>query len=629
MSQERHRWMGKGTGQRGMFGSIGSGYMFAGDHGFGDTEGPSHVETQQNIQSRAWIQAPLANTYGVGKGLEAGIGMSHYALAVVPRGNECWADWDIPLTGKYSFRLILQFDGNVVLLGAADGDSLGAIYGYEGNVEKWRWELRPEEVVFENFAFVDKGRQSRLRDSYRIANGVGGTIVTPWTSYSLGGQPPSFATVRARIEGKVDNGVLTLNVYENFANQTDVQRDTIRSSQSITLASPNINNFAIGTRPASSSLRPVWVWSAIQIWDDTTDPDPWPRGQYVTSPPTWERVVSPGVTEPMHVVGQVTNTSPFTVTTKTNADFAYYGEKREVGYDLYKNLAYHTSGSVQFQLDLYVPNEEFFPGPHPVVLWAHSGFFTGGSKEAIPADWVKALTNAGYAVASMMYPLCSNPALGTYPDFPGKVEHPVQIAYYKRAMWWLKTNAATYNLDPNKLINSGYSAGSYLAMAAGLSRGLGVVNGYNLAMTATFADGIADPTCQGIFTYAGPVTWSRIIAEDPTGFIGQITPRAYMGKGTGEASGSQDADITDYITASSYKPPLVYVRGNQDPLIGPGNATDLKGAYNANGAFNCTTHEIISHHDNIDTVNDPNDPVNGIIPWMNNLFGGAPTRVDP
>lgn len=629
MSIERHRWMGKGTKQKGMFGSIGSGYMFAGDHGFGDTEGPSRVETQQNIQSRAWIQEPLANTYGIGNGLEAGIGMSHYALAVVPRGNECWVGWDFPTTGQYSFRLILQFDGNVVLLGAANGDSIGAIYGYEDNVEKWRWELRPEEVVFENFAFVDKGRQSRLRDSYRIANAIGGTTITPWTSYSLGGQPPSFASVRARIEGKVDNGVLTLNVYENFASQSDAQRDTIRSSQSITLASPNINNFSIGTRPASGTLRPVWVWSAIQIWDDTSNPDPWPRGQYVPSPPTWERVVSPGVTEPMHVVGQVTSTSPFTVTPKTNADFAYYGEKREVGFDLYKNLAYHTAGSVQFPLDLYVPNEEFFPGPHPIVLWAHSGFFTGGSKEAIPLDWVRALTNAGYAVASMMYPLCSNPALGTYPDFPGKVEHPVQIQYYKRAMWWLKQHAATYNLDPNKLINSGYSAGSYLGMAAGLSRGLGVVNGYDLSMNAMFGDGQPDPTCNGIFTYAGPVTWSRIIAEDPTGFIGQITPRAYMGKGTSEASGSQDADITDYVTPSSYKPPLVYVRGNQDPIIGPGNATDLISAYNANGAFNITYHEIISHHDNIDTVNNPNDPVTGIIPWMNNLFGGAPTKVDP
>lgn len=628
MSRLIHSWMGRGTQQKGMWGSIGANYMNAGDNGFGDTQGPSHVQTMQHIQSRAWIQAPYANTYGVNNGLEAIIAMSHYAVAVVTNGNQCWIDWDFPQKlRRYSFRFNMSFDGNLIYNFVANGGMIGFLQGYDGNTEKWRLELRPEEYVIPT---GDVGRQLRIKDSYRIAQGLSGTQYSNWSSYSIGGQPPG-GQIRARIEGRVVDNVITINIYENYASQTGAQRDAIKSSQTFTLADGDITNLSFGVRPASTVLRPVWGFGAIQIWDDTTNPDPWPRGQYTPSPPTWERVTGPGVTEPLTTEGVVTSTSPFTVTSKVAGNFGFYNEYRESGYNSYPDITYHDAGTYQFKLDLFKPNEAIYPGPHPIVPWIHGGFFISGGRDQIPMDWVKKLCEAGYAVASIEYPLCATILTGPSPD-PYINKHPKQIQFCKRAVWWLKQNAATYNLNPNKIVVSGFSAGAYLALATGLTYEMSSINGFNTTMRNYFGGTDQDVAVQGIFAYAPPVNWAVMKANDITGVGGimTITAKTYMGKGSNESDISDAADINDYVTPTSYKPPIGFVRGTQDEMIVAGNTQALIDAYTPYfPAAKLNTYEIVASHDNTDTVNDPLSLTNGIVPWMNNLFGGAPTRVDP
>jgi acetyl esterase/lipase len=105
-------------------------------------------------------------------------------------------------------------------------------------------------------------------------------------------------------------------------------------------------------------------------------------------------------------------------------------------------------------LDLYVPEDG--EGPFPLVINIHGGAFMMGDK-AMSAAELDPLIAAGYAVASLNYRLS------------GEALFPAQIQDVKAAVRWLRANAATYNLDPDRFASFGASAGGNLAAMLGTS----------------------------------------------------------------------------------------------------------------------------------------------------------------
>lgn len=121
------------------------------------------------------------------------------------------------------------------------------------------------------------------------------------------------------------------------------------------------------------------------------------------------------------------------------------------------NVSYCAINGVPQHMDIYMPDQ---PGPWPLIIFLHGGGWRDGDKAQLSitdnaaniANWLIPL---GYVVASVNYRL--------YPDtrFPGMIEDA------KCAVRFMRTNAAKYNIDPNRFVAWGVSAGGHLAALLG------------------------------------------------------------------------------------------------------------------------------------------------------------------
>ena len=115
-------------------------------------------------------------------------------------------------------------------------------------------------------------------------------------------------------------------------------------------------------------------------------------------------------------------------------------------------LEYGHAAGKSLLLDLYLPKDG--EGPLPLIVWVHGGAWSGGDKSPCRAAW---LVERGYAVASVNYRL-SREAI-----------FPAQIHDCKAAIRWLRANAVTHSLDPERIGVWGSSAGGHLVGLLGTS----------------------------------------------------------------------------------------------------------------------------------------------------------------
>lgn len=118
------------------------------------------------------------------------------------------------------------------------------------------------------------------------------------------------------------------------------------------------------------------------------------------------------------------------------------------------DIAYATLSESQ-KLDIYLPNEG--EGPFPVIIAIHGGGFMMGTKTGGDVAAMLAGLDRGYAVVSVEYRLS------------GEAIFPAQINDIKAAIRFLRANADTYQLDPDRFATWGGSAGGSLSALAGTS----------------------------------------------------------------------------------------------------------------------------------------------------------------
>ncbi|HEX2061121.1 MAG TPA: alpha/beta hydrolase [Thermoanaerobaculia bacterium] len=125
----------------------------------------------------------------------------------------------------------------------------------------------------------------------------------------------------------------------------------------------------------------------------------------------------------------------------------------------YEALEYASPGGTRLLMDLRVPDGA---GPHPVILYLHSGAWITGNRFGGPAI---RQASRGYAVASIEYRLAP--------------QHiwPAQIEDAKAAVRWLRANAARFRLDPERVGVFGASAGGHIGAVLGTSGGVESLEG--------------------------------------------------------------------------------------------------------------------------------------------------------
>ncbi|MFZ2205905.1 MAG: alpha/beta hydrolase [Microgenomates group bacterium] len=135
----------------------------------------------------------------------------------------------------------------------------------------------------------------------------------------------------------------------------------------------------------------------------------------------------------------------------------------------HKNIRYSKENGNSYTLDLFEPKEDVEKS-RAAIIWIHGGGFVSGSKE-IMYPYTDYFAKRGYVTVTVNYRLgTEQPVLHTSTALSDMINIPsVRNAQTdaQTALRWLRTNATTYRIDPNKIYVGGSSAGAVTALLVG------------------------------------------------------------------------------------------------------------------------------------------------------------------
>ena len=193
------------------------------------------------------------------------------------------------------------------------------------------------------------------------------------------------------------------------------------------------------------------------------------------------------------------------------------------------------------KLDLYLPTAG--KAPYPVIIWFHGGGWYIGDKQDGIALLAGPFLAKGYAVVSANYRMS------------WREPFPAQIHDAKAAVRWVRANAAKYNLNQNKIIAAGASAGGHLAALLGTSYGVSELEDPSLG------NGECSSRVDGVIEWYAPVNFLSIdaqhlsLCQDPY-HNHEDSPESHL-------LGDKPREIPDKARAAS---PLTYVRADAPPF---------------------------------------------------------------
>jgi acetyl esterase/lipase len=218
------------------------------------------------------------------------------------------------------------------------------------------------------------------------------------------------------------------------------------------------------------------------------------------------------------------------------------------------NITYVTANNWDATLDVYTPTS---PGPHPTILHIHGGGWTGGSKESVNLRLLPYL-EMGFAVVNATYRLAR------------VSEAPAAVEDCRCALRWVVQHAKEYNLDPNRIITMGYSAGGHLALTTGM---------------LTPAAGL-DRLCPSNdpLKVAAMVNWFGI--TDVVDLLDGSNTRAFAVQWLGSRTDrvEQARRVSPMTHVRKDMPPVLTIHGDADPTVPYSQATKLHAALQQAGA---------------------------------------------
>ena len=220
------------------------------------------------------------------------------------------------------------------------------------------------------------------------------------------------------------------------------------------------------------------------------------------------------------------------------ADTVYKPVEYPAGYRAQLNVVYTRVKDWEGKMDLYLAPAE--KGLSPVVINIHGGGWNHGVKES--QTGFSTFFKAGFAVANIEYRLT------------GQATAPAAIEDTRCALIYLIKNAKELNIDVNKIVIMGGSAGGHLALMGGL---LG-------------NDHRFDGNCPGVehIKVAAIIDKYGITDVWDWGYGKNLTSKSarnWLGdKANDQAFAASVSPIT-YVTKNS--PPVFIVHGDADPTV--------------------------------------------------------------
>lgn len=227
------------------------------------------------------------------------------------------------------------------------------------------------------------------------------------------------------------------------------------------------------------------------------------------------------------------------------------------GFTQQLNVVYTKVNDWEGKLDLYLPPAK--TGPSPIVINIHGGGWNKGNKES--QTGFSGFFKRGYAVANIGYRLT------------GVATAPAAVEDTRCALIYLISNAKKLNIDVNKIVIMGGSAGGHLALMAGLLENNHIFDtnckGTENIKVAAIIDkyGITDVWDWGygpIKTSKSATSWLGARANDKD-FARSVSP-LYQVKKT--------------------SPPVFIVHGDADPIVPYQHSVALKAKLDELGVKN-------------------------------------------
>jgi acetyl esterase/lipase len=215
------------------------------------------------------------------------------------------------------------------------------------------------------------------------------------------------------------------------------------------------------------------------------------------------------------------------------------------GFTSQLNVVYTKAGDWEGKMDLYLPKSD---KPTPVVINIHGGGWNKGTKES--QTGFTTFFKAGFTVVNIGYRLT------------GQATAPAAVEDARCALLYLVKNAKVLNVDVNKIVVMGTSAGAHLALMAGMlgndHRFDGNCPGVEKVKVAAIIDkyGITNVWDWGygtLKTSKSATTWLGAHGNDQK-FAATVSPVSYVSKTT---------------------PPTFIVHGDADPTVPYEQSVDL------------------------------------------------------
>ncbi len=224
---------------------------------------------------------------------------------------------------------------------------------------------------------------------------------------------------------------------------------------------------------------------------------------------------------------------------------------------LRKEIEYAKVGERILALDLYHPDEKNKPAP--VVVWVHGGAWRSGSKSDVP---VKRWIEQGFAIASVDYRLS--------PEAP----FPAQVHDIKAAIRFLQSKAAELQIDSQKVVIAGSSAGGHLAALVGTSNGVSELEGNVGASPRSPAH------VRAIVSFFGASNLESILSQSTPHGLSVRVPALKLLLGRTPEEKPELARLASPIAhVDAHDPPLWLIHGDADPQMPIEQSRELEAKY--------------------------------------------------
>ena len=237
---------------------------------------------------------------------------------------------------------------------------------------------------------------------------------------------------------------------------------------------------------------------------------------------------------------------PTSLLAQTNADSVYKPVNFPTGYTAQLNVVYTKVNGWEGKVDLYLPPKT--AAPAAIIINIHGGGWNHGVKES--QGGFNTYFKAGFAVANIEYRLT------------GQATAPAAIEDTRCALLYLIKNAASLNIDVNKIIIMGGSAGGHLALMGGL-----LANDHRFDINCPGVENIKVAAI--IDKYGITDVWDWAYGKNIT----SKSATNWMGDKAKDSLFARSVSPINYITKNS--PPIFIVHGDADPTVPYQQSVDL------------------------------------------------------